>query len=59
MTKKSVSTSNNGQTETKTYENGKLENIQHTDNKTGETHEHNVERGGAIGVFGPYTGTKK
>lgn len=59
MSKKSVSTSKNGQTETKTYIDGKLESIQHTDNKTGDTHEHNVERGGTIGAFGPYTGSKK
>lgn len=59
MSEKSVSTSNNGQTETKTYNDGKLESIQHKDEKTGNTHEHNVERGGAIGAFGPYTGSKK
>jgi len=59
MSTKSVSKSDNGQTETKTYVNGRLENIQHTDNDTGKTHEHNVERGGLLGVFGPYTGTKK
>ena len=59
MTTKTASTSKNGQTETKTYENGKLKNIQHTDNKTGETHEHNVGRGGLLGAFGPFTGTKK
>ena len=45
--------------ESTTYENGHLEKIQHTDNKTGDTHEHNVERGGLIGAFGPYTGSKK
>ena len=59
MSQKTVSTSKNGQTETKTYENGRLEKIQHTDNKTGDTHEHNVGRGGLMGAFGPYTGSKK
>lgn len=59
MSKNVASTSNNGQTETKTYDNGKLESIQHTDNKTGNTHEHEVNRGGAIGLFGPYDGKKK
>ncbi len=59
MSQKTVSTCKNGQTETKTYENGRLEKIQHTNNKTGDTHEHNVDRGGLVGAFGPYTGTKK
>lgn len=59
MSTKTVSTSNNGQTETKTYEDGRLESIQHTDNKTGDTHEHEVNRGGLLGAFGPYTGAKK
>ena len=59
MSEKNVSTSKNGQTETKTYNDGKLERIQHTDDKNGNTHEHTVERGGLIGAFGPYTGPKK
>ena len=59
MSEKVVSTSKNGQTETKTYENGRLESIQHTDNETGKTHEHEVGRGGAVGAFGPFTGSKK
>lgn len=59
MSKEVVSTEHNGQTETKTYNDGKLESIQHTDNKTGENHEHEVGRGGLIGAFGPYTGSKK
>jgi hypothetical protein len=59
MSKNVRSTSKNGQTETKTYVNGRLESIQHTEDKTGNTHEHEVGRGGAMGAFGPFTGSKK
>jgi hypothetical protein len=59
MSKNVVSTSNNGQTETKIYEDGKLTSIQHTDEDTGKTHEHEVSRGGLFGAFGPYTGKEK
>ncbi|PLX20940.1 hypothetical protein C0584_04105 [Candidatus Parcubacteria bacterium] len=59
MSKKVVSHSSGGQTETKTYENGRLESIQHTNDRTGENHEHEVCRGGALGALGPYAGGRK
>ena len=59
MSKKIATTGKNGQTETRTYETGKYENIQHTDNKAGNTHEHNVCHGGLLGTFGPFTGTSR
>ncbi len=61
MSDKIKSTSKNGQTETKTYDgnSGQLKSIQHTDEKTGKTHEHNVGHGGALGLVGPFTGSKK
>lgn len=59
MSRDVVSTSNNGQTETKIYDDGKLVSIQHKDEDTGKTHEHEANRGGLLGVFGPYTGKEK
>lgn len=59
MSTKHVSSSDGHQTETRTYENGTCTNIQHTDNESGENHEHNVGHGGALGLFGAFTGSKK
>lgn len=59
MSTKTVSSSSGGQTETKTYDTSGLSNkcvdIQHTDNRTGENHSHEVVHG----TLGTSAGHKK
>jgi len=53
---KTVTTTQGNQTTSKDYDgNGKCTDIRHTDNKTGETHSHNVGHS----IIGPFTGSKK
>lgn len=47
-------------TESRTYDkHGKCTDIQHNNPRTGESHSHEVSRGGLLGVTGPTAGKRK
>lgn len=46
-------------TETREYKGGKTTRILETDKKTGKTTDFNIGRGGLMGAFGPFKGSKK
>jgi len=55
MSKKIRSERSGGQTKTKTYTNGRCTSIQHTDNRTGKNHHHEVKHG----ICGSSAGKRK
>ena len=56
---KSVTRDKGSKTETREYKNGKTTRIFETVKKTVKTTDYNIGRGGAMGVFGPFKGSKK
>jgi len=56
---KVVTRDKGSKTETREYKNGKTTRIFETEKKTGKTTDYNIGRGGAMGAFGPFKGSKK